>query len=165
MRLSLSLFALALACATPALAQDAAPAAATQAQAPVTLGDLAISGAFSRATLPNAPVGGGFLSITNNGAEDDVLVSASAPIAAQTQLHEMSVEDGVMRMHEVEGGIPVPAGTTVTLSPGGLHIMFMGLTGAIVEGETVPVTLTFEKAGTVTIDLLAGPTASAAPAM
>ena len=165
MRLSLSLFALALACATPALAQDAAPTATTQAQAPVTLGDLAISGAFSRATLPNAPVGGGFLSITNNGAEDDVLVSASAPIAAQTQLHEMSVEDGVMRMHEVEGGIVVPAGTTVTLSPGGLHIMFMGLTGAIVEGETVPVTLTFEKAGTVTIDLLAGPTASAAPAM
>ena len=122
----------------------------------VTLGALELSGAFTRATLPNAPVGGGFLSITNTGTEGDTLVSASSPAAGQVQLHEMKMEGEVMKMQELAGGIPVPAGETVTLAPGGLHLMFMQLKAPFVEGESVPVTLTFEKAGTVEIMLSVG---------
>ena len=128
----------------------AAPAAT---EAAVTVGDIAISGAFTRATLPNAPVGGGFLTLVNSGGQDDVLISASADFAAEVQLHEMAMDGDVMKMRQLTGGIAVPAGETVTLAPGGLHIMFMGLKAPLVEGESVAVTLTFETAGTVTVDL------------
>ena len=137
--------------ATPAFAHNGV---VHNAPPPVTLGSLEISGAFSRATLPNAPVGGGFLTITNSGSEADRLVSASSPVSADVQLHEMAMEGDVMKMRHLENGIEIPAGSTVTLEPGGLHIMFMGLKGALVEGESVPVTLTFEKAGTVEITLI-----------
>lgn len=117
------------------------------------VGDLSLAGAFTRATLPNAPVGGGFLTIVNNGAEADRLIAAASPVAQMVQLHEMRMEGDMMKMAEKEGGIEIPAGETVTLAPGGLHIMFMGLQQSFVEGGTVPVTLTFEKAGTVEIEL------------
>ena len=156
-----ALAALALAVlSVPALAHDAAShsgahdhASTQTAGCEVKLGDLAISGAFSRATLPNAPVGGGFLTIVNNGATDDRLISASADVGRETQIHEMAVVNDVMRMRQIEGGIPLPAGASVTLEPGGLHLMFMGLNGPLVEGQSFPVTLTFEKAGQVTIDM------------
>lgn len=119
----------------------------------VTVGDLSLTGAFTRATLPSAMAGGGFLAITNNGAEADRLVSAASPVAKMVQLHEMKMEGDQMKMSQKEGGIEIAAGETVTLAPGGLHIMFMGLNTPFVEGETVPVTLTFEKAGTVEIEL------------
>lgn len=122
----------------------------------VTLGALELSGGFTRATLPNAPVGGGFLSITNTGTEADRLISASSPVAGEVQLHEMTMQGDVMKMQELAGGIPLPAGATVTLAPGGLHLMFMQLNQPFVEGESVPVTLTFEKAGTVEITLSVG---------
>lgn len=119
-----------------------------------TAGDLEISGGFTRATLPNAPVGGGYITITNTGTEDDTLIAASSPVAEEVQLHEMKMEGDVMKMAELPGGIPVPAGETVTLAPGGLHLMMMGLREPLVENESVPVTLTFAKAGTVEIVLL-----------
>ena len=141
--------------AAPALAMDAA---ATR------LGSLEISGGYARATLPNAPVGGGFLTIVNHGSADDRLVSAVSPVAGQTQLHEMAMDGGVMKMRELADGIKIPAGATVTLAPGGFHIMFMQLKQALVEGTTVPVTLTFEKAGTATVELaVGGIAAKAAP--
>jgi len=115
----------------------------------LVLGDIEIANAFARATLPNAPVGGGFMTITNTGSEDDTLVSVEAEVAKDVQLHEMAVENDVMKMRELDGGIPLPAGETVTLAPGGLHVMFMGLGQPFLEGECVEVTLTFEKAGTV----------------
>lgn len=135
------------------------------APADVTLGDLTITGGFTRATLPNAPVGGGYITISNAGTEADRLVSASSPISEVTQLHEMKMEGDVMKMKELENGIDIPAGETVTLAPGGLHIMFMGLTQSLVEGEKVPVTLTFEKAGTVEIELSIAGMAAKGPAM
>ena len=130
---------------------------------PVTVGDLEISGAFSRATLPNAPVGAGYFTITNTGTVDDTLVSARSPVAAKTQIHQMKLEGDVMKMSEVEGGLVIPAGETVTLTPGGLHIMFMDLRQAFAEGSNVPVTLTFEKAGSVDIELAVGPINAAEP--
>lgn len=130
--------------------QDQAAAAAPVA---VTLGDLELTGAFTRATLPNAPVGGGFVTISNKGSEADRLISVASPIADVAQLHEMKMEGDVMKMNEVAGGIEIPAGGTVELAPGGFHMMFMGLKEPLVEGGKVPVTLTFEKAGAVEIEL------------
>ncbi|KRA97811.1 hypothetical protein ASD83_12055 [Devosia sp. Root685] len=145
----------------PSFAQDAH--ASHQAEM-VVLGSIEITGAFSRATLPNAPVGGGFMTITNKGAEADRLVSVKTDIAKEAQIHEMAMEGDVMKMRQLKDGIDLPAGETIKLEPGGLHLMFMGLNGAIKEGDAVPVTLTFEKAGTVTVDLVAGATAADAPA-
>lgn len=127
----------------------AAPAMAD----PVTLGDLTIDGAFARATLPNAPVAGGFLTIANDGATDDMLTAVASPAAARTELHKMAMDGDVMRMRALTDGLAIPAGETVTLAPGGLHIMFTDLTGPLREGETVPVTLTFAQAGTVEVSL------------
>ena len=129
------------------------------------LGAINISLPFTRATLPNAPVGGGFLSIENEGPEADRLISASSPAADVVQIHEMAMEGDVMKMRHLAEGLELPAGQTVVLSPGGFHLMFMGLKQAFVEGETVPVTLVFEKAGTVELALpVLGAAADEAPA-
>ena len=120
------------------------------------VGDLTVKGGFSRATLPNAPVAGGFLEITNTGTTDDRLVSASSDVAGRMEIHEMSMENDVMRMRKLEEGLPIPAGETVSLKPGGFHIMFFDLKQPFVEGETVNVTLTFEHAGSVDFPLEIG---------
>jgi len=131
---------------------SAAHVTATTA-AEVTIGSIVISGGFSRATLPNAPVAGGFLTLVNNGSDADRLVAATSPVAGIMQLHEMKMEGDVMKMAELANGIEIPAGATVALAPGGLHLMFMDLKQPLVEGTQVPVTLTFEKAGTIEIQL------------
>ena len=127
--------------APPALAQDYA------------VGDIVIARPHALATPPAARVGGGYMAITNAGGEDDTLVAATvAPdVAGMVQLHQMAMEDGVMLMSEVEGGIPVPAGETVVLERGGLHVMFMQLPQGLAEGTEIPATLTFEKAGEVEV--------------
>lgn len=117
------------------------------------LGPINISQPLSRATLPNAPVGGGFMTIENTGAEADRLVSITSPASPDVQIHEMAMQGDVMKMRKLADGLEIGAGETVTLAPGGLHLMFMGITQRFVEGETVPVTLTFEKAGTVELEL------------
>jgi copper(I)-binding protein len=118
---------------------------------PVSVGTLTIDGAWTRATPPGAPTAGGYLTITNAGPEDDTLVAVSTPAAPMSSIHEMATKDGVMTMAEVDGGLPIPAGGSVTLAPNGFHIMFMGLTAALKQGETLPVTLTFAKAGKVDV--------------
>ena len=134
------------------------------APAAVTIGNLEISGGFSRATLPNAPVGGGYLTITNTGGEADRLVSAASPVAGVVQIHQMKMEGDLMKMNEVPEGVEIPAGETVTLAPGGLHIMFMQLTGPLVEGSRIPLTLSFEKAGSVEVELNVESPAAKGPA-
>lgn len=119
----------------------------------ITVGDLELSGAFTRATLPNAPVGGGYVTITNKGDEADRLVSAQSSFSPDVQIHEMAVVNDVMQMQQLPEGLDIPAGETVTLAPGGLHMMFMNISQPFVQGETVPVTLVFEKAGEVEIEL------------
>jgi periplasmic copper chaperone A len=142
-RLLRAAFAAILLLVTPAFAHNGA----------VHLGELNITAPFTRATLPNAPVGGGFLTIENTGAEADRLISATSSVAGDTQIHEMSMEGDVMKMRELTDGLEIPAGQTVTLAPGGYHVMFMGLNQAFVEGETVTITLVFEKAGAVDVEL------------
>lgn len=117
------------------------------------LGTLVISHPWARATAPAAPAGGGFLSITNTGATADRLVSARSAAANMVQIHEMKMDGGVMRMREVDHGLEIPAGATVTLAPGGFHLMMMGLKEPLKEHTMVPVTLTFEKAGSIDVQL------------
>jgi len=138
--------------------------AATHADGGVTLGTLTISGAFARATLPNAPVGGGFLTITNNGTEADKLVSATSPASAEVQIHEMKMEGEVMKMRELPDGVDIPAGGTVALTPGGMHLMFMKPSQPFVVGQAVPLTLSFEKAGSITLEMPVAGVAATTPA-
>jgi periplasmic copper chaperone A len=136
--------------------EDHAMGAGMAAATEYKLGDLTLTAPFSRATLPNAPVAGGFLRVTNTGTTDDRLIGASSEAAGYMEMHEMAMEGDVMKMRELGDGLPIPAGETVELKPGGYHIMFMELQHPLVEGETVAVTLTFEKAGQIEIPLLIG---------
>lgn len=111
------------------------------------LSELAVLGAFARATLPNQPVGGGFVTITNNGLEDDRLIAVSTSIAGRAEIHEMAMQGETMQMREIAEGLPIPAGETVSLEPGGYHLMFMALEHPLVEGDSFHATLIFEKAG------------------
>ena len=115
----------------------------------VKIGSLEITDLRTRATPPAAPAAGGFLTITNKGSEPDRLVAVSSPGAATGELHEMLMDNGVMKMRPLANGIEIPAGATATLAPGGLHLMFITLKEPLKEGGKLPVTLTFEKAGKI----------------
>jgi copper(I)-binding protein len=116
------------------------------------LGDLTIQHAWSRATIGADRPGVFYVEITNGGDEDDALTSIATPAAGMPMLHETVVTDGVASMPHAMS-MPVPAGATSKLGPGGFHGMLMGLTAALKEGESFPVTLTFERAGEVTVDV------------
>lgn len=119
----------------------------------VKVGDLDMTGAFTKAMLPGQPVGGGYLTIKNNGKADDTLVSITSSAAAVVEMHEMAMQGEIMKMRRLDGGIAIPAGKTVELTPGGLHLMFMKVKEPFKVGATVQATLTFEKAGKVDITL------------
>lgn len=115
-------------------------------------GDLTISQPWSRATPLGAPNGVVYLGVTNKGAASDKLVGATTEIAGKAEIHEsMENMPGMMMMEPVKGGIPIPAGKSVTLKPGGLHLMLMGLKRQLKPGDTFPLTLSFEKAGNVDV--------------
>jgi copper(I)-binding protein len=130
-----------------ALAAIAAPALAHD----YTLGDLRIGHPWTRAAGANAN-GAGFMTIRNTGGQPDRLVSASTPIARVVELHTHIREGEVMRMRPVQN-IAVPAGQTVRLRPGGLHVMLIGLNEPLRQGQEVPLTLRFERAGEVNVML------------
>ena len=116
-----------------------------------------VSAAWARPTVEGQAGGGGFLTLTG-GSADDRLLSVSATIAKGAELHTMSMEGNVMRMRPVDG-IAVPAGKTVELKPGGLHVMFVGLTQPLKSGTTFPLALRFEKAGDIKVDVKVAKTA------
>lgn len=121
------------------------------------LGALEIGQPWSRATVPGAKVAAGYMTIKNTGAQDDRLVSVTAAIVPKAEIHEMTMDSSnVMTMRPVEGGLAVPAGGSVELSPKGYHVMFIGLTSPIKEGDKVKATLTFEKAGSVDVEFAVG---------
>lgn len=122
----------------------------TLSAAPAWAADITVTEAWSRASAGKARAGAGFMQITNSGAEDDRLVAASAPVSPAAELHTHIRDGDVMRMRQVEA-IDVPAGQTVTLQPGGLHIMFLPLNEPLRQGQTFDVTLTFEKAGAMSV--------------
>jgi copper(I)-binding protein len=122
--------------------------------APVSVGDLTITAAAIKAMTPGQPVGGGFLTIANKGGADDRLVSVSVSTGAKrVELHEMSMDNDIMTMRKLADGLPLPAGQIVEMKPGGLHMMLMGVAAPYKAGDMVRATLTFEKAGTVEIDI------------
>jgi len=107
-----------------------------------------VQNAWARATAAGAKAGGVFLTITDKG-EPDRLVGASTPVAAVAEVHETVNDNGVMRMRPIPA-LPMQPGQPVVLKPGGYHIMLMGLKQQLKDGETFPVTLNFEKAGSIT---------------
>lgn len=117
-----------------------------------TVGSLTINHPWSRATPKNAPVAGGYLKITNNGSAPDRLTGGSSEASKGFEIHEMSMDGGVMKMRELKNGIEIAPGATVELKPGGYHIMMTNLTRPLTKGEKVKGTLTFEKAGKVDVE-------------
>ena len=136
---------------------------ATQAQE-FKLGAINIAHPYARATSSGQSMGGGFLKLENSGGADDTLLSAGAEVAKAVELHLMSMEGDVMRMRQVEG-IALPAGKTVELKPGGLHIMLMGLKAPLKAGDSFPLKLKFEKAGEVTVNMTVEAAAAGAGGM
>lgn len=131
---------------------------------------ISIEKPFSRATPGGAKVAAGYMTITNKGTAADRLVSASSPAAGTVEIHEMKMQGGIMKMRELAGGLPIEAGNTAALAPGGNHLMLVELKAPLKQGDKVPVTLNFEKAGKVeiTLDVLAiggqPPAGTSAPA-
>ena len=117
-----------------------------------TAGSLKISAPWARATPKGASVGGGYMTIANTGSAPDRLVGGSSSIAKEVQVHEMTMDNGVMKMRPVTGGLEIKPGQTVTLKPGGYHIMFMKLNKQLKQGDHFKVTLDFAKAGKVDVD-------------
>lgn len=124
-------------------------AAAQEAAQEVVVGELVIEEPWARATPAGARVGAGYMVIRNAGEAADRLVAGNATFAGRVEIHEMAVQDGVMRMRELDGGLEVPAGGSVVLEPGGYHIMFMQLDEPLVEGDRRAIVLDFENAGEV----------------
>ena len=124
-----------------------APAGAQEIKA----GDLVISQAWSRATPGGAKVAGGYLNIENKGAVADRLVGGSADVAGKFEVHEMAMRNGVMTMRPLDKGLVIEPGKTIKLAPGGYHLMLMDLKVPLKQGDKVPVTLDFEKAGKVKV--------------
>lgn len=118
-----------------------------------TLGSLKIGVPWARATPPATPVGGSFLTVTNTGASADRLVSATSSAALQVEVHEMSMDGSIRRLRELDYGGVSPPDATVTLAPGGFHLMMIGLDEPLEEATGVPVTLIFENAGKLDVEL------------
>ena len=116
-------------------------------------GDLTITGAWARAMLPGQPTGGAYMTIGNAGKEPDRLIAVTSPAASEVEVHRMEMKGDVMIMRPVEGGLEIPAGASVKLEPGGLHLMFNHSAAPFKEGAEVPVTLEFERAGKVDLML------------
>jgi len=139
-----------LGAAVPAPAQEHQAAEFAEARA----GDLTVSAAWAKATLPNQKTAAAYLTVFNAGSVPDRLVSASSPLAGRVEIHSMAVVDDVMTMRPVPEGLEVPAGGSVALAPGGgFHLMLVEVSGPLVEGATAPLTLTFERAGRLDLTL------------
>jgi periplasmic copper chaperone A len=139
--LALAFLALAAVCAGSVSAQE------------IKAGSLVLSHAWARATPGGAEIGGGYLTIENKGTAPDKLLGGSSPAAAEIEVHEMAMKNDVMTMRPVSGGLSIPPGQTITFAPGGYHIMMMGLKAPLKQGDRVPMTLQFEKAGKVDVTL------------
>jgi copper(I)-binding protein len=129
-----------------------------------TLGDIAIGHPWARASIGQAKAGAAYLTLSNAGSETDRLVAVETPVAKKAQVHTHSMENGVMKMRPVEAA-EVPPSAAVMFQPGGLHVMLMGLKAPLVEGESFPLVLIFEKAGRIEIMVAVQPATSTEPTM
>jgi copper(I)-binding protein len=142
---------------TALLAVAAALCAALPSSPAVAAGDydvgaIHISQPWSRATPKGAASGAGYMTLTNKGTAPDRVSCVSADASAQCQIHSMTMEGGVMKMRPVEGGLEIKPGDSVTLKPGGNHMMFLSLKHPLEQGATVKATLKFDHAGTIDVE-------------
>ena len=120
---------------------------------PVKAGDIVVDAAWARSTAPQAQNGAAYLIIENQGKTTDRLLSAEATVDSKTQIHRTTMENGTMRMREVEGGLELRPGSTTKFAPGGLHVMLLGLKAPLKAGQQFPLTLRFAKAGEIRVDV------------
>jgi copper(I)-binding protein len=113
---------------------------------------VAVSDAWCRATPNGARAGACYATLRATG-RDDRLIGVATAAAETVQVHEMRTEGGMMRMGELAGGLPLPEDAEVALAPGGTHVMLMGLAGPLVAGERVTLTLDFDQATDVTMEV------------
>jgi copper(I)-binding protein len=146
-----------LAAAFAAILPVAGPVAGPALSAEYTAGTITVTEPWTRAMPPGAKVGGGFMVITNSGDTADRLLEVKSPRADHGEVHEMAMDNGVMKMRELADGLEIPAGGSVELKPGGYHVMLMGVSEGFEEGETIPAVLVFETAGEVEIAFPAAP--------
>jgi copper(I)-binding protein len=144
--------ALSLLAALPLIALGACGAPSSSGSA--SAGPVVVADAICRPTPTGRQVTGCYLTLTAPAA--DTLVSVATPISALAQIHEMRMESNMMMMRELEAGLPLPAGETVALAPGGNHIMLMGVTEPLAIGDTVRLTLTFANAAPVEVTAAVG---------
>ena len=137
----------------------ASPVLATEFKA----GDLVIEQPWSRATPNGASVAAGFLVIHNNGNAPEKLVGGTADFAGAVEIHQMSMDNGVMTMRKFDAGLDIPAHGTVTLEPMGFHLMFKGLKHQLAQGEAAKVVLVFARTGTVPVTFAVGPVGAMGP--
>jgi len=137
-----------------------APARAEEVKA----GDLVISQVWSRATPGGAKIAGGYLTIENKGSAPDLLIGGSGDFAGRVEVHEMAMNNGVMTMRSLDKGLAIEPGKTVKLAPGGYHLMLMDLKNPLKQGDKVPLTLEFQKAGKVKLALEVQGVGAQAPA-
>ena len=119
----------------------------------VVVNNIHIQHAWTRSPPGNSSSTGGYLTILNEGTEPDVLVGGYTSLAENVEIHEMNLTDGVMKMRPLKNGLPILPNKKVELKPGGLHLMLTNLSKPLTKGETIPVTLIFENAGEITINL------------
>ena len=144
---------------TPAMAAAVLSVLAT---VPAYAGDIAVDEPFARASAGGSTVGAAFMTLKNSGTMADALVAVASPVAARAELHSHVKDGDITRMRKVDE-IDVPAGGSVSLQPGGLHVMLIDLRQPLKQGEEVPLTLTFSKAGTMTIQVPVKSPAEMAP--
>ncbi len=115
---------------------------------------ITVHDAYARASGMSALAGAAFMQLMNMGDEDDRLIGVVSDAAKRVELHtHIENDQGVMQMVRVDEGFPVPAGGTHMLQRGGDHVMFMGLTAPFEQGRLISVTLVFEKAGEITVEI------------
>lgn len=125
--------------------------------------DIVISDAWVRATSSAAPVAGGYITVRNDGDSPDRLLSVRTPAAREVQLHEVRHEGGIARMRMLDQPLAIPANGTVTLAPGGMHLMLIQPARPLEEGAAVPATLQFERAGPVDVTFRVRPAGAMSP--
>ena len=135
------------------------------AATPAPADDISVKQAWSRATPKGAQVAGGYLTIENHSPSPDRLISAATPAATKIEIHDMTTLGGIMVMRPVEGGLTIPPGASVTLTPGGSHLMFIGINVPFSEGEHIAAALMFEKAGKIDVTFDVGSVGARGPQM
>ncbi|MGI9331869.1 MAG: copper chaperone PCu(A)C [Gammaproteobacteria bacterium] len=136
----------------PAMAMAALAGGHTAAAQSSRIGDVEIENPWARASVPSAPNGAAYVTLTSRGSEPDRLQSLTTPIAKRVEIHGHRMQDGLMKM-ERYADLEVAPGASIVFEPGGLHLMLLGLAQPLAQGDTFALTFQFERAGSVTLDV------------